>query len=101
MTRARLPDRRSAETLDLQHAGLRYIVTAGFYPDGCLGEIFIKNHKAGNASDTTARDGGILISLLLQHGCTVETIANAVSRNSDGTPAGVIGAVLDLVARRS
>src|SRR5262245_41944074 len=100
MSRERLPNRRLAETLELEFAGLRYTAMAGFYPDGSLGEVFIRNHKAGNASDTAVRDGGILISLLLQYGCAAETIANAVSRESDGTPAGVIGAVLDLVARR-
>ena len=65
-----------------------------------LGEVFIRNHKAGNTSDTAVRDAGILISLLLQHGCTAETIANAISRNGDGSPSGVIGTVLDLIARQ-
>jgi hypothetical protein len=100
MTRARLPTRRPAQTLALEFAGLRYTVTAGFYPDGSLGEIFVRNCKTGNASDTAVRDAGILISLLLQHGCAAEVIAGAVSRDGDGTPSGVIGAVLDLIARR-
>jgi hypothetical protein len=51
--------------------------------------------KAGNASDVAARDAGILVSLCLQHGCSVETIARAMSRNADGSASGVIGAVLD------
>jgi Protein of unknown function (DUF1254) len=52
-------------------------VTAGYSPDGALAEIFVSNHKAGNASDVAARDAGILISLLLQHGCPIQTIASA------------------------
>jgi hypothetical protein len=44
-----------------------------------------------------ARDAGILVSLLLQHGCPVETIARALSRNTDGSASGVIGAVLDKI----
>ena len=83
MSRARLPDRRLAETLNLQHAGLGHTATGGFYPDGSLGEVFIRKHKPGNASDSTA-----------------ETIASAISRKSDGSPSGVIGTVLDLIARQ-
>jgi endoglucanase len=34
MTRTRLPNRRFAATLDLEHGGSRFTVTVGFYPDG-------------------------------------------------------------------
>ena len=93
-------DRRLAETLDLEFAGLRYTVAIGRFPDGRSGEVFVANCKVGNAADVAVRDAGILISLLLQHGCAAETISHAISRNGDGTPAGVIGAVIDLVTRR-
>ena len=96
--RLRLPNRRRAETLTLEHAGLKYKVTIGYFDDGTPAEAFVSNHKAGNASDVAARDAGILLSLLLQYGCPVETIAHAVSRNSDGSASGVIGAVLDMIA---
>jgi hypothetical protein len=96
--RERLANRRLAETFELEVAGLRYKVTAGYFPNGSLAEIFVSNHKAGNASDVAARDAGILVSLCLQHGCAVETIARALSRNSDGSASGVIGAGLDIIA---
>jgi ribonucleoside-diphosphate reductase alpha chain len=95
--RRRLADRRRSLTFDIEVAGLRYKATISFFPDGSLGELFVSNHKAGNASDVAARDAGILVSLCLQHGCPVETIAHAISRNSDGSASGVIGAVLDKV----
>jgi hypothetical protein len=95
--RARLPNRRRCISFDIEIAGLRYKATSGYFRDGSLAEVFISNHKAGNASDVAARDGGILVSLLLQHGCPVETIARAVSRNADGSASGVIGAVLDKI----
>ena len=57
--------------------------------------------KTGNASDTAVRDAGILFSLLLQHGCAAETISHAVSRNSDGSANGIVGAVVDLILARS
>jgi hypothetical protein len=98
MTRRRLENRRLAETFDLEVAGLRYKVTIGFFPDGAPAEVFLSNHRAGNASDIAARDAGILVSLCLQHNCAVETIARALSRNSDGSASGVVGAVLDIIA---
>jgi len=58
----------------------------------------ISNHKAGNASDVAARDAGILLSLYPRHGCSVETVARAISRNTDGSASGVIGAVLDAIS---
>jgi hypothetical protein len=95
--RRRLENRRLASTFDLDVAGLRYKVTAGYFPEGALAEFFISNHKAGNASDVAARDAGILLSLLLQYGCPIETIAHALSRNSNGTASGVIGAAVDKI----
>jgi hypothetical protein len=99
--RRRLPNRRAAPSFDIEHAGLRYKVTVGYFPDGSLAECFLSNHKAGNASDVAARDAGILVSLCLQHGCSAETIAHALSRNSDGSASGVIGAALDRIVERS
>jgi hypothetical protein len=92
-----LPNRRRCETFDIEVAGLHYKVTTGYFPGGGLAEVFVSNHKAGNASDVAARDAGILVSLLLQYGCPVETIVRALSRNTDGSASGVIGAVLDKI----
>ena len=95
--RLRLPCRRHAETFDLEVEGLRYNVTVGFFPNGAPAETFISNRKAGNAINLVARDAGILISLLLQHGCTAELIANSIRRTGNGSPSSVISAVLDLI----
>jgi hypothetical protein len=97
--RRRLPNRRLGETFEIDFAGLHYKVTAGYFPGGGLAEIFISNHKHGNASDVAARDAGILVSLCLQHEVSVETIARALSRNGDGSASGVVGAVLDKITK--
>jgi hypothetical protein len=94
--RIRLPSRRPAETFDLELAGLKHTVTVGIVA-GKPVELFISNHKRGNAIDVAARDCGILISLCLQYGCSLETIAHALSRNTDGTASGVAAAVVDRV----
>ena len=96
--RQRLPNRRMATTFDLQVAGLNYKVTIGRFPGNDLpAEIFISNHRSNSAADVAARDCGILISLLLQHGCDAQTIAHALSRNTDGSASGVAAAVLDKI----
>jgi ribonucleoside-diphosphate reductase alpha chain len=95
--RLRLPNRRASTSFDIEVAGLRYKATISRFPDGRLAELFVSNQKAGNASDVAARDAGILVSLCLQHGCDVATIAQALSRNSDGSASGVIGVVLNKV----
>jgi hypothetical protein len=98
VTRKRLPNRRLCRTFNIEFAGLRYKVSIGHFADGSPAEVFLSNHKAGNASDVIARDAGILLSFCLQYGCPVGTIARAITRNSDGSPSGVIGAVLDAIA---
>ena len=95
--RHRLPDRRPSETFDLERAGMRYTVTVSRDHLRVVREAFICNHKRGNASDIAARDCGILISLALQHGCPIETIARAISRNGDGSASGIAGAVIDII----
>jgi hypothetical protein len=95
--RRRLPNRRLAETFDIEISGLKYKVTLGRFADRTPAEVFISNHKSGNASDVAARDAGILVSLCLQYGVPIATIRHAISRNADGTASGVIGAVLDRI----
>jgi hypothetical protein len=95
-----LPNRRRCESSQLEHAGLRYTVSFGRFDDGTLAEVFINNHKRGNASDVAARDAGILLSFCLQYGCPVEDISQALSRNSDGSASGVVAAALDEMLER-
>src|SRR6266853_3799231 len=47
-TREKLPDRRPAETRDIQADGLRYRATVGRFPDGRLAELFIDVSKVGS-----------------------------------------------------
>ena len=70
-----LPQRRTAETFDLRFWNQLFTVTVGFYADGTPGEVFIDGCKTGNDIESIARDAGVLLSLALQHGVDVETIA--------------------------
>src|ERR1700712_4009899 len=97
--RRRLPQRRSHELLDFVHAGHRYTAGIGFFEAGGLAEIFVNvPGRSGSAIEAVARDAAILTSICLQHGASAETIRCALTRNSDGTAGGPVGALLDLLA---
>jgi hypothetical protein len=95
MPRQRLPNRRIAETFELDVSGLRYTATVGRFADGRLAEIFISNHKTNSSADVSARDAAIILSFALQHGADPAAIAKALSRDPRGTPLGVMSTVLD------
>ena len=97
-TRLRLPDRRAHELLDFEHGGVRYTAGVGRFNDGGLAEIFLSTAKHGPAVDVTARDAAVAASLLLQHGCPVDTLRRALTRNSDGSASGPLARALDLLA---
>ena len=71
--RRRLPQRRGAIAVELEHAG-------------------------HHGLDAFAADAAILVSLLLQHGATPAEIGHALRRAPDGTAASLVGAVVDRLA---
>lgn len=97
MTRHRLPDRRPAMTLDLQHDGFRCALFAGFYADGRVGEVFVAGLKSGSSLDALVADAAVLVSRLLQHGVAPADLAGSMARLGDDRPASLIGAVVDHV----
>ena len=97
--RERLANRRGHALLDFEHAGQRYTAGVGCFVDGRPAELFLTSSKVGTANDVNARDAAILLSLALQFGCPLDTARGAISRNENGSPAGPIGAVLDILAR--
>jgi len=106
MTREHLPNRRGAITLDFAHAldrgGQAFAFRATFsaFDDGRVGELFLNSAGVlGTALDVGARDAAIAASLALQHGCSLELLRHALTRNEDGTPAGVLGRALDEIAK--
>jgi hypothetical protein len=101
MTRSRLPDRRFAETVALEHCGTRFMVTIGFYPDGRPGEVFTHGIRTGSGLDALLADACVVVSCLIQHGVEPREIASSMGRVGNAEPASVIGAVVDLVAAAS
>jgi hypothetical protein len=95
--RQRLPSRRGSATFDLEVSGLHYTATVSRFADGRVGEIFLQNHKPGSQSDANARDSAVAASLALQFGCPIQTLRNAVLRDSAGRPSTPLGAALDAI----
>jgi hypothetical protein len=96
-SRNRLPNRRLAESFELEAQGLRYTATVGRFPDGTIGELFLTNHKNSSSADTAARDSAIVLSIALQHGADLETIRQALCRDSQGRASGPLGVALDII----
>jgi hypothetical protein len=44
--RNRLPNRRPAESFEVELEGLSYTATVGRFTDGTIGELFLNNHKS-------------------------------------------------------
>ena len=95
--RDRLPNRRSAISTSFQRDGARFEMTAGHYPDGRLGEIFLNADRADSLLDVLTSDAAILVSLALQFGCPLDAITHALKRDARGIAASPIGAALDKI----
>jgi hypothetical protein len=102
MTRRTLPQRRAAEVFNLNHAGQQYAVSFGCWPDDpSPAEVFIHGAKVGSDIEGLARDGAVIISIALQYGVPLEALAGAITRNPNGSPMTVVGAVLDQLNKES
>jgi hypothetical protein len=98
-SRKELPARRGNTTHAIMWLDKEHSVTFGHFEDGPLAEVFISLRKAGSGLDGVARDGAVLMSLCLQYGVPFETIAKAITRDGDGKPSTIIGAVVDIILK--
>src|SRR5262249_54839345 len=93
--RQRLPNQREHELLNFEHGGISYTAGVGKFENGQLAEIFLSTRKHGTAIGVNARDAAVATSLLLQHGCSVDTL---FTRNGDGSGSGSLARALDILA---
>lgn len=92
-----LPWRRPSQSFDLSHGGLHFAVQVGYYDDGRPGEIFISSPKTGSMAEINARDAAVLASIALQRGADPEKTLHALTHDTDGSPEGVVGKVLEIL----
>ena len=57
--RDRLPNRRAAISTSFERDGARFEMTAGYYPDGRAGEIFLNADRANSLLDFLMSDAAI------------------------------------------
>lgn len=95
--RNRLPNRRSAISTSFERDGVSFAMTAGYYPDGRLGEVFLNSDRANSLLDFLMSDAAILASIALQYGAPLDEIRHALKRDARGNAASPIGSALDLI----
>jgi ribonucleoside-diphosphate reductase alpha chain len=71
--RKRLPKSRPSQTTSFSVAGAEGYLTAGSYPDGGIGEVFIKLGKQGSTLAGVMDAFSIAVSIGLQYGVPLET----------------------------
>lgn len=98
--RQRLPERRYCETFKIHMWGDTFHITLGHHRDGRVGEVFIAGSKSGVQLDAVCRDGAVLLSLAMQYGVPLDVIREALTRDHDGSPSTIVGAIVDRLAPR-
>jgi ribonucleoside-diphosphate reductase alpha chain len=100
-----LPQRRFSETFELSHGKVSYRVSVGYFEGGFWSgwpaEVFISAPKSGSEVEAIARDAAVLVSIALQHGVPLDVMAHSITRDSDGRPSTIMGAVLDELAQQA
>jgi hypothetical protein len=95
--RARLCNRRFAESFALESDGLAYTATISRFDGGSLAEIFLTNHKAGSQADAAAKDAAVVCSIALQYGVPLDVIRHALLRDPRGKASSPLGVALDMI----
>ena len=96
--RKHLHNRRPNETTAFEHEGSFYRMTAGYFSDGTVGEVFLSHDRADSLLDALAHDAAILASIAIQYGAAPSELAHAIKRDSRGIASSPIGAALDKIA---
>jgi ribonucleoside-diphosphate reductase alpha chain len=86
--RKRLPKSRPSNTISFTVGGAEGYMTAGSYPDGGLGEVFIKLGKQGSTLAGVMDAFSIAVSIGLQYGVPLETFVQKFT-NFSFEPAGM------------
>jgi hypothetical protein len=95
--RKRLPHRRESEVIRFDFEGQRFFGSASRFPDDTIAELFLDAGRPGSSIQSMARDAAVITSIALQHGVQLEVLRKAITRLDDGSAAGPLGQLLDLV----
>jgi hypothetical protein len=88
------PARFLCENFELEHGGKRYHVSCGSAGNAPI-EISVMPAQIDESVRKLIADDVILINLAMRNGALLTTLRDAITRNPDGSPASVVGAILD------
>lgn len=78
ITRRRLPDERRGFTrkgkVAFQQGEVKFYVTASFFADGDIGEVFVKISREGSELAGWVNAWATAVSIALQHGCPWQSL---------------------------
>lgn len=96
--RKRLSNRRRHEAFKIKHWDMIYNIGFGrSIDDETVQEVFIHSGQSGTQAEMLARDSAVILSIALQYGVPKDVLKKSITRNEDGSPAGPIGAIIDLL----
>ena len=94
--RLKLPNRRPQTTFVVTHEGQAYSVSVGqAEAGGTPAEVFVQARRTSSTVEALARDAAILASFALQYGAPAIAMQQAMTREENGSPASLVGAVFD------
>lgn len=99
-SRFRLPQRRESTLVDLFWGNERYHVAYSSL-GGRILEVFIQGPRAGTDMYAICCTASVVISIALQHGTPLKTLADAVLRDPMGNPVDIVGVTLDFLVAES
>lgn len=96
--RTPLPNLRKGLTVPVEFKNQKFDVTYNFDKEGIVREAFMRATKEGNDLSSLLTDGCIAVSLLLQHGMTMEALSKAFGEDRQegraiGPPSSALGAI--------
>lgn len=97
MTRKKLPNRRKRTPVEFELRGHKFYGGFGHYDGGEVGEVFLGSGKTGQLMSIIASDSAVAASLAIQYGCPIDVLQKAFLREEDGTAAGPLGALFDMM----
>lgn len=103
LKREELPERRRSIQWKVEHNGMHFFLTFGYYDDGRIGEVFAAGNKQGSEMQHLIDDSCIMISIMLQHGLPATVVERSMGTvpcgfdGKDERPASVLGTILAAV----
>lgn len=95
------PNRRRRDSIEFVHDGHTFVGGAGYFLSGKICEVFLSSGKPNSQMDIIAQDAAIAASYALQHGADISVMRSAFLRAEDGSAAGPLGHLFDLLVERT